>query len=89
MQAGQPLGLVGKTGDAERTPAHLHFEIHPAALAAVGYDGAVDPSPMLAAWQRGSDAVRVAATPPAPARLTVAARPAAYLLEADVPGAQP
>ena len=89
VRAGAPLGLVGNTGDAERTPAHLHFEIHPAALAAVGYAGAVNPSPMLAAWQRGSDAVQVVAAPPAPARLTVAARPAAYLLEADVTGAKP
>ena len=89
VRAGAPLGLVGNTGDAERTPAHLHFEIHPAALAAVGYAGAVNPSHILTAWQRGSDAVRVVAAPPAPARLTVAARPAAYLLEADVPGAKP
>ena len=89
VRAGEPLGLVGNTGDAERTPSHLHFEIHPAALAAVGYDGAIDPSTILAAWQRGSDAVPVMAAPPAPVRRTVAARPAAYLLEADVTGAKP
>jgi murein DD-endopeptidase MepM/ murein hydrolase activator NlpD len=35
---------VGNTGDAEPTPPHLHFEIHP--------DGgdAVDPHPFLVRW---------------------------------------
>ena len=49
------LGFVGNTGDADGTPYHLHFEIHPVALLCLGYDGAVDPTPYLDAWQRLQD----------------------------------
>ncbi len=46
VKAGTLLGYVGNTGDAEPTPPHLHFEIHP--------DGgaAVDPHSYLVAWQK-------------------------------------
>jgi murein DD-endopeptidase MepM/ murein hydrolase activator NlpD len=44
VRAGTVLGYVGNTGDAEPTPPHVHFEIHP--------DGgkAVDPHPFLVEW---------------------------------------
>ncbi len=29
VKAGQVIGFMGKTGDAEGTPVHLHFEVHP------------------------------------------------------------
>ncbi len=45
------LGYVGNSGDAELTPPHLHFEIHPAALLGLGYDGAVDPTTYLRSWR--------------------------------------
>jgi hypothetical protein len=55
VRAGTVLGFVGNTGDAEGTPYHLHFEIHPVALLGLGYDGAVNPTPYLDAWQRLQD----------------------------------
>jgi hypothetical protein len=55
VRAGTVLGFVGNTGDAEGTPYHLHFEIHPVGLLGLGYDGAVDPTPYLDAWRRLQD----------------------------------
>jgi murein DD-endopeptidase MepM/ murein hydrolase activator NlpD len=55
VRAGQVIGFMGKTGDAEGTPVHLHFEIHPVSLLYLGYDGAVDPTPYLDAWQHQQD----------------------------------
>jgi murein DD-endopeptidase MepM/ murein hydrolase activator NlpD len=49
--AGDIVGFVGDTGDAEGTPFHLHFEIHPAGLLPRGYDGAVDPTSYLRSWR--------------------------------------
>jgi hypothetical protein len=50
VEAGTILGYTGNTGDAEPTPPHLHFEIHP--------DGgkAVDPNPFLVVWQKRAGA---------------------------------
>jgi murein DD-endopeptidase MepM/ murein hydrolase activator NlpD len=55
VRAGDVLGFMGNTGDAEATPYHLHFEIHPAALLYQGYDGVVAPYPYLNAWRRLQD----------------------------------
>jgi murein DD-endopeptidase MepM/ murein hydrolase activator NlpD len=55
VKAGQVVGFLGNTGDAEGTPYHLHFEIHPVSLLYLGYDGAVDPTPYLDAWQHQQD----------------------------------
>jgi murein DD-endopeptidase MepM/ murein hydrolase activator NlpD len=56
VEAGDVLGFVGDTGDAQGTPYHLHFEVHPAALLGLGYDGAINPYPYLVAWQARQDA---------------------------------
>jgi murein DD-endopeptidase MepM/ murein hydrolase activator NlpD len=45
VEAGTLLGFVGNTGDAEPTPPHVHFEIHP------GGKKAIDPHAVLTAWQ--------------------------------------
>ena len=55
VSAGDVLGFVGNTGDAEGTPYHLHFEVHPVGLLGLGYDGAVDPTTYLDSWRRLQD----------------------------------
>ncbi|HZQ66420.1 MAG TPA: M23 family metallopeptidase [Gaiellaceae bacterium] len=85
VHAGDVLGFVGNTGDAQGTPYHLHFEVHPVAMLFLGYDGAVDPTKYLEAWKRLED-IRIlpaipfagshGATPAAPA-------PGAILLESS------
>ena len=72
VRAGDVLGFVGASGDAEGTPPHLHFEIHPAGLRGLGYDGVVDPAPFLSAWKRRADLPLLEATP---ARSLASTRP--------------
>jgi hypothetical protein len=52
VRAGQALGYVGTSGDAVNTPPHLFFEINPASLRDLGYDGAVDPTRYLRSWRQ-------------------------------------
>ena len=49
------IGFLGNTGDAQTTPYHLHFEIHPVSLLYLDYDGAVDPTTYLDAWRKLED----------------------------------
>jgi murein DD-endopeptidase MepM/ murein hydrolase activator NlpD len=83
VKAGEVLGFVGNTGDASGTPTHLHFEIHPASLIFMGYDGAVDPTSYLTAWQHLQDVrfQNIAGWVPAFAVTDPAPKPAAILLQ--------
>lgn len=83
VRAGQVIGYNGNTGDAQGTPFHVHFEFHPVSLLPMGYDGVVDPYPLLIAWRRVEDVALLAGTgwaPPVPATAT-APQPGAFLLE--------
>lgn len=51
VKAGEVLGFVGTSGDARNTPPHLFFEINPASLRRLGYDGTIDPTPYLRTWR--------------------------------------
>jgi murein DD-endopeptidase MepM/ murein hydrolase activator NlpD len=68
VRAGDVLGFVGDSGDARGTPYHLHFEVHPAGLLGLGYDGVVNPYEYLRAWAERTDAdIAVAALEAGPA----------------------
>ncbi len=83
VKAGEVLGFVGNTGDAAGTPTHLHFEVHPASLLFMGYDGAVNPTSYLTAWKHLQDVrfQNVAGWVPAAAVSDPAPKPAAILLQ--------
>ena len=66
VRAGDVIGYVGNTGDAEPTPPHLHFEVHLP-------DGtAINPFPVITAWdERGDVKPGAAAAGPPPGALVV------------------
>lgn len=85
VEAGDVLGFVGNSGDADRTPYHLHFEIHPVSLRFLEYDGVVPPYSFLNAWRHLRD-LRFpsgAAWAPSVAPFSKAPTPGAILLEAS------
>ena len=83
VKAGQVVGFNGNSGDAQGTPFHVHFEIHPVGMLPLGYDGVVAPYPYLIAWRRVEDVALTAGTgwAPAVAPTTKAPMPAAILLQ--------
>lgn len=83
VRAGDVLGFVGNSGDAQGTPYHLHFEVHPVQYLGYGYNGAVDPTDYLLAWQHLQD-VRFSAAEgwaPTPNANSRAPQPGAILLQ--------
>jgi murein DD-endopeptidase MepM/ murein hydrolase activator NlpD len=91
VRAGDVVGFLGNTGDAETTPPHLHFEIHPVGLLSLGYDGVIAPYPYLTAWQRLDDLpfgsiglARVGWTSYAPTSLAAPTPGAVLLASADI-----
>lgn len=86
VKAGTVVGFVGNTGDAETTPFHLHFEIHPAQYLHLGYDrSAIAPYPILLTWRILDDVplAKVAGWAPAVRPSSSAPRPGAILLQAS------
>jgi len=84
VNAGDVLGFVGNTGDAQGTPTHLHFEIHPVGLIGLGYDGAVNPTTYLLAWKHLQDVSFAGGDAWAPQHsLGNAPKPGAILLNAS------
>ena len=87
MEAGDVIGFVGATGDADGGAPHLHFEIHPASMLGLGYDGVVAPYPFLIAWRRAADVSFAAGriyVPSGAGRARPRSRlPGAYLLQAE------
>jgi murein DD-endopeptidase MepM/ murein hydrolase activator NlpD len=83
VKAGDVLGFVGSSGDAEGTPFHLHFEIHPVGMLGLGYDGAVNPTSYLFAWQRLQDVRFDAASGWTPANGANAPKAGAILLQSS------
>ncbi len=84
VKAGTVIGYVGNTGDANGTPYHVHFEIHPVGLLYLGYDGAVNPDEYLNAWQRVQDVkfAQVAGFAAPVTSVSTAPKPGAILLSA-------
>jgi murein DD-endopeptidase MepM/ murein hydrolase activator NlpD len=82
VNAGDVLGFVGNTGDAQGTPYHLHFEVHPVGLLGLGYDGAVDPTRYLDAWQHLQN-VRFTAVGFHPPNVAIAPKAGAILLQSS------
>ncbi|HSC91202.1 MAG TPA: M23 family metallopeptidase [Gaiellaceae bacterium] len=81
VRPGDVVGFVGNSGDADTTPPHLHFEIHPSALLGLGYDGVINPYRYLQAWQRLDDVRFIAGAGWVPvAGRATAPSPGAYLL---------
>jgi murein DD-endopeptidase MepM/ murein hydrolase activator NlpD len=85
VKAGTVLGFMGNSGDAETTPYHLHFEIHPVGLLYLGYDGVVTPYPYLMAWKRLEDVdfAKVAGWAPPISPTSTAPKPGAILLSSS------
>jgi murein DD-endopeptidase MepM/ murein hydrolase activator NlpD len=85
VEGGDVIGFVGDTGDADGGSPHLHFEIHPAPLLGLGYDGVVAPYPFLVAWRRAEDVFFAAGRVYVPSRPGVPTLPppGAVLLQAE------
>ena len=83
VRAGDVLGFMGNSGDAQGTPYHVHFEFHPVGLLSYGYDGVVSPYTYLMAWRRLTDIAFPDGSgwAPTPAPGATAPKPGAIVLQ--------
>lgn len=73
VEAGQVIGYLGDSGNAETTPAHVHFEIHRPGV------GAINPTPFVQTAQSAGRVVSVASLASTPeGRAEVAPRVEAW-----------
>ncbi len=84
VNAGEVIGFMGNTGDADGAATHVHFEVHPVSLLYLGYDGAVDPTTYLESWKRIRNLPFPIATgwSPSPPGVVKAPEPGAMLIGA-------
>ncbi|MDX6516387.1 MAG: peptidoglycan LD-endopeptidase LytH, partial [Gaiellaceae bacterium] len=93
VKAGTVIGFMGNTGDAQGTPYHLHFEVHPKKLLKLGYDGVINPFAWLQGLVHAQDVAipqHVAGGPQGPQDVTLPSGPlpgAVLLQESDISSA--
>ncbi len=83
VKRGDVLGFVGNSGDAQGTPPHVHFEIHPGGL------WAVPPFAYITSWITGLRQPVIPSVEPVPATTVTVTTPAPAAKPKPKPTPQP